>query len=210
MKTIIIGNGVINDYDTVREYFDDAYVIACDGGLHHCRKMMIVPDLMVGDFDSVNPQDKSFFEARGVEKIAYPTKKDMTDMEIGINIALEKGANEIYILGGLGCRFDHSLANVHILVHPVSEGAKTCLVDEHNIITLVMDSLDINGSVGQTISLIPLSTEVSGVTTKNMEYPLLNRTMTIGSSIGVSNVMTDENAHISVDKGILIVIMSRD
>lgn len=210
MKTIVIGNGVINDYDTVREYFDDAYIVACDGGLGHCRKMMIVPDIMVGDFDSANSNDAAFFEERGVEKIAYPRKKDMTDMEIGINIALEKGADEIYILGGLGCRFDHSLANVHILVHPVSKGVKTCLVDEHNIITLVMDSLDINGSEGQTVSLIPLTTEVTGVTTKNLEYSLLNRTMSIGTSVGVSNVMTDEYANISVDNGILIVIMSRD
>lgn len=210
MKTIIIGNGVITDYDTVREYFDEAYIIACDGGLGHCRKMMIIPDIMVGDFDSVTSNDISFYEDRGVEKIAYPRKKDMTDMEIAINIAIEKGADEIYILGGLGCRFDHSLANVHILVHPIARGVKTCLVDEHNIITLVMDSLEINGSVGQTISLIPLTTEVSGVTTRNLEYPLLNRTMGAGSSIGVSNVMTDESAGISVDDGILIVIMSRD
>lgn len=210
MKVIVIGNGVINDYDTVREYFDDAYVIACDGGLRHCRKMMIIPDAMVGDFDSATEGDELFYEHRGVEKIAYPRKKDMTDMEIGINLAIEKGADEIYILGGLGCRFDHSLANVHILVNPVSKGVKTCLVDENNIITLVMDSLDINGSKGQTVSLIPLTTEVTGVTTRNMEYPLYNSIMTVGSSLGVSNVMSEDTASISVDSGILIVIMSRD
>ncbi|MGN1317505.1 MAG: thiamine diphosphokinase [Lachnospirales bacterium] len=210
MKTIVIGNGVIEDYDIVREYFDNAYVIACDGGLNHCRKMMIVPDIVVGDFDSVKERDKIFFEELGVERIVYPRKKDLTDMEIGINLALEKGSDEIYILGGLGCRFDHSLANLHILVNPITRGVKACLVDEHNIITLVKDSIDIKGSVGQTVSLIPLTTEVTGVTTKNLEYSLFNKTMRMGSSLGVSNVMTDDTASVSVKEGYLIVIMSKD
>ncbi len=210
MKSIVIGNGVIQDYDIVREYFDNAYVIACDGGLNHCRKMMIVPDVVVGDFDSVNAGDKQFFEELGVERIVYPRKKDFTDMEIGINLALEKGSDEIYILGGLGKRFDHSLANLHILVNPVVRGVRACLVDEHNLITLVKDSLDIKGEKGQNVSLIPLTTEVKGVTTQNLEYALDNKTMRVGSSIGVSNVMTEDNANVSVKDGYLVVIMSKD
>lgn len=210
MKSIVIGNGVIEDYNIVREYFDNAYVIACDGGLHHCRKMVIVPDIVVGDFDSVSDEDKSFFCERGVEKIIYPRKKDFTDMEIGINLAIEKGSDEIYILGGLGGRFDHSLANLHILVNPIVRGIKACLVDENNIITLVKDNLDIRGEVGQNVSLLPLTTEVKGVTTNNLEYPLDNSTMRIGSSLGVSNVMTADTASVSVKEGYLIVIMSKD
>lgn len=210
MKAIVIGNGVIEDYNIVREYFDNAYVIACDGGLRHCRKMVIVPDIVVGDFDSVSDKDRQFYEERGVERIVYPRKKDFTDMEIGINLALEKGADEIYILGGLGSRFDHSLANLHILVNPVTRGVKACLVDEHNVITLVKDRLDIKGEKGQIISLLPLTTEVTGITTQNLEYPLNGKTMRIGSSLGVSNVMLGDTASISIQDGFLIVIMSKD
>ena len=210
MRTIIIGNGDINNYDIVREYFDEAYIIACDGGLRHCRAMMITPNVMVGDFDSANKGDVDFYEEMGVLKINYPRKKDMTDMEIALEAALEKSSDEIYIVGGLGTRFDHSLANVHILIKPIRKGVRTYLLDEHNIITLVDDSIEIIGEKGQTVSLIPLTTEVTGIETRNMEYPLYNRTLTVGASLGVSNVMTKEEAFISVKSGILIVIMSKE
>lgn len=210
MRTIIIGNGDINNYDIVREYFDGAYIIACDGGLRHCRAMMITPNVMVGDFDSANKGDIAFYEELGVLRIDYPRRKDMTDMEIALETALEKSSDEIYIVGGLGTRFDHSLANVHILIKPIRKGVRTYLLDEHNIITLVEDSIEIIGEKGQTVSLIPLTTEVTGIETRNMEYPLYNRTLTIGSSLGISNVMTREEAFISVKGGILIVIMSKE
>lgn len=210
MKTIIIGNGEINNYDIIREYFDQAYIIACDGGVKHCRAMMIMPNIMVGDFDSANKEDAEFFENLGVLKEKFPVKKNETDMEIAINMAIDKNSTEIYIVGGLGRRFDHSLANVHILLRPVRLGIRTCLLDEHNIITLVEDSIDIVGEKGQTVSLIPLTTEVKGITTKNLEYALTNATMEIGHSLGVSNVMNGDVATISVVEGVLILIMSRD
>ena len=210
MKTIIIGNGEINNYDIIREYFNQAYIIACDGGVKHCRAMMIMPNIMVGDFDSANKEDAEFFENLGVLKEKFPVKKNETDMEIAINMAIDKNSTEIYIVGGLGRRFDHSLANVHILLRPVRLGIRTCLLDEHNIITLVEDSIDIVGEKGQTVSLIPLTTEVKGITTKNLEYALTNATMEIGHSLGVSNVMNGDVATISVGEGVLILIMSRD
>lgn len=210
MKTIIIGNGEINDYDIIREYFDEAYIIACDGGVRHCRAMMIMPNIMVGDFDSANREDAQFFENLGVLKSEYPVRKDKTDMEIAIDLAIEKESDEIYIVGGLGSRFDHSLANVHILLRPMRLGIRACLLDEHNIITLVEDSIDIFGEEGQTVSLIPLTTEVKGITTENLDYALDDFTMEIGHSLGVSNVMTGDVATISVKEGILILIMSRD
>ena len=210
MKTIIIGNGEINNYDIIREYFDQAYIIACDGGVKHCSAMMIMPNIMVGDFDSANKEDAEFFENLGVLKEKFPVRKNETDMEIAINMAIDKNSTEIYIVGGLGRRFDHSLANVHILLRPVRLGIRTCLLDEHNIITLVEDSIDIVGEKGQTVSLIPLTTEVKGINTKNLDYALTNATMEIGHSLGVSNVMTDDVATISVGEGVLILIMSRD
>ena len=210
MKTIIIGNGEINNYDIIREYFDQAYIIACDGGVKHCRAMMIMPNIMVGDFDSANKEDAEFFENLGVLKEKFPVRKNETDMEIAINMAIDKNSTEIYIVGGLGRRFDHSLANVHILLRPVRLGIRTCLLDEHNIITLVEDSIDIVGEKGQTVSLIPLTTEVKGINTKKLDYALTNATMEIGHSLGVSNVMTDDVATISVGEGVLILIMSRD
>lgn len=210
MKTIIIGNGEIENYEIIREYFDEAYIIACDGGLRHCRAMMIMPNVMLGDFDSANKEDIEFFDNLGVLIEEYPVKKDKTDMEIAIDLAIEKQSDEIYIVGGLGSRFDHSLANVHILLRPVRLGIRACLLDENNIITLVEDSIDIVGEKGQTVSLLPLTTKVKGINTKHMEYELKNAEMEIGSSLGVSNVMTEDITTVSVEEGTLILIMSRD
>ena len=162
------------------------------------------------DNDSANKEDAEFFENLGVLKEKFPVRKNETDMEIAINMAIDKNSTEIYIVGGLGRRFDHSLANVHILLRPVRLGIRTCLLDEYNIITLVEDSIDIVGEKGQTVSLIPLTTEVKGINTKNLDYALTNATMEIGHSLGVSNVMTDDVATISVGEGVLILIMSRD
>ena len=210
MKTIIIGNGNINDYDIVREYFHGAYIIACDGGLRHCRAMMITPNIMIGDFDSANKNDFNFFEKLGVGIASYPKRKDLTDMEIAINHALTKGSTEIYIFGGVGNRIDHCLANIHILLHPIQLGVKACLVDENNIITLAIDDIEINGDVGQTISLVPLTTSVLVEKTTNLEYPLEDKVMQIGSSLGISNVMTASTATITISNGVLVVILSSD
>lgn len=210
MRTIIIGNGDIKDYDIIREYFDEAYIIACDGGLRHCRAMMLMPNVMLGDFDSAHKEDIEFFDNLGVLRVEYPVKKDKTDMEIAIDLAIDKRSDEIYIVGGLGSRFDHSLANVHILLRPVRLGIRACLLDENNIITLVEDSIDIVGEKGQTVSLLPLTTKVKGINTRHMEYELENAEMEIGSSLGVSNIMTEDVATVSVEEGTLILIMSRD
>lgn len=210
MKTIIIGNGEIRDYDIIKPYFEYAYVIVCDGGTRHSRALEVVPDIVMGDFDSAPKEDEEYFDKLGVSKAQYPVRKDETDMELAIDLAIEKGSDEIYIVGGLGGRFDHSLANVHLLLRPVRSGIKTCLLDEHNIITLVYDVMDIYGEVGQTVSLIPLSTTVKGITSHNLEYVLDNATMEMGHSIGVSNVMVAEHATVSVTEGVLVVIMSRD
>lgn len=210
MKTIIIGNGEIKNYEIIREYFDEAYIIACDGGLRHCRAMMIQPNVMLGDFDSAHKEDIEFFYNLGVLMEEYPVKKDKTDMEIAVDMAIERESDEIYIVGGLGSRFDHSLANVHILLKPVRLGIRACLLDENNIITLVEDSIDIVGEKGQTVSLLPLTTKVKGINTRHMEYELKDAEMEIGSSLGVSNVMTEDVATVSVEEGTLILIMSRD
>ena len=185
-------------------------MIACDGGIDHCRKDNIVPDIMVGDFDSATNENYMYFKNMGVEEIKFPTHKDMTDMEIGMDLALKYGADEIYIFGGIGSRLDHSIGNVHLMCKSLEKGVKTFLINEDNTVTLVDKFIEINTHRGQTVSLIPLTTTAEGVTTVNLEYALNDATMTIGSTLGISNVATEDNISISVKKGILIVFLSQD
>ena len=210
MKYVLVGSGQFSEKSNFKKYAKKCKVIACDGGIDHCRKDNIVPDIMVGDFDSATNENYIYCKNMGVEEIKFPTHKDMTDMEIGMDLALQYGADEIYIFGGIGSRLDHSLGNVHLMCKSLKEGVKAFLINEDNTVTLVDKSIEINTHRGQTVSLIPLTTTVEGVTTVNLEYALNNATMTIGSTLGISNVATEDTISISVKNGILIVFLSQD
>lgn len=108
MKYVLVGSGQFSEKAILRN-MQKCKVIACDGGIDHCRKDNIVPDIMVGDFDSATNENYMYFKNMGVEEIKFPTHKDMTDMEIGMDLALKYGADEIYIFGGIGSRLDHSI-----------------------------------------------------------------------------------------------------
>ena len=210
MKYVLVGSGEISEKSKFREYADNCKIIACDGGINHCRKYGIVPNIMVGDFDSATDENYTFFKNIGIEEIKFPTHKDMTDMEIGMDLALQYGADEIYIFGGIGSRLDHTLGNVHLMCKSLQQGVKTFLMNEDNTVMLVDKFVEINTHCGQTVSLIPLTTTVEGVTTVNLEYALDNATMIIGSTLGISNVATEDNISIKVKKGILTVFLSQD
>ena len=84
MKYVLVGSGQFSEKSNFKEYAKKCKVIACDGGIDHCRKDNIVPDIMVGDFDSATNENYIYFKNMGVEEIKFPTHKDMTDMEVWI------------------------------------------------------------------------------------------------------------------------------
>lgn len=185
-------------------------IIACDGGMGSCRKAGITPQVILGDFDSAESSDKQFFENMGVESFTFPARKDMTDSEIGMWLAEERGAEVIYMMGMTGSRLDHTITNIQLLLQPLKKGIRAILADTNNTIELTNSSLNIEGKKGELVSLIPLTERVSGITTTGLEYALNNADMHMGGSIGVSNVMLEDNACVTVKKGILMVIKSRD
>ncbi|MBQ6555211.1 MAG: thiamine diphosphokinase, partial [Firmicutes bacterium] len=119
MKALVIGSGEFYFPYEIKEWF----VIACDGGLDHCRAHNISPDRILGDFDSVSADTFEFY--KNSEKTVYPAKKDMTDLELGIRLAIELGAEEIIVTGALSStRFDHSLCNISLLLICLEKGIK--------------------------------------------------------------------------------------
>lgn len=211
MKALIIGNGQILNTDIIKQNLDENdIIICCDGGIRYAFQEGILPHYILGDLDSSELPMIQFFELKGVIFKKFPAKKDQTDMEICIDFAISLKVTEILILGGIGTRFDHSLANAHILMKALNSNVFAKILDEHNEIMLLKNEIDIFGKKGDLISLLPLSTKVLGITTKGLEYPLNDYTMEIGTSLGISNVMIDETAHISVKSGYLFVIKARD
>jgi len=209
MTGIVICNGSITDYEYYKDYFDDAQLVVCaDGGAVHAKKMGVKPDILVGDFDSIQDDVLKWFENTEAEILHYPVEKDMTDSEIAINIAVERGCTYIRILGGFGTRLDHSLANVYLLKKLLDKGIKASIINESNEITLIKDEIKLQKREGYNVSLIPITEKVKGVTTKGLYYPLHEATIEMGSTWGVSNEFVDETAEVTIKSGMLLVILS--
>ncbi len=143
---------------------------------------------------------------------SYHPEKDYTDTDIALKLAIQLNSSSITIMGALGKRMDHALANIHILKDTLELGIPCQILDCYNNIYLVKDpkTLYKNKTYGKYISLIPLTTTVEGLTLKGFKYPLNNACLSIGLSLGVSNEIVEEVATIEFKQGILIVIESKD
>ncbi|MCX7711941.1 MAG: thiamine diphosphokinase [Clostridia bacterium] len=211
MKTVIVCNGSIKDYTYIKKYFAGADLIICaDGGASHIRKFGITPSLLLGDFDSIDQEDYDYLKEQNVEIVTFPVEKDMTDTEIAVELAVEKGSSQIVILGGIGTRMDHSLSNIFLLKKLMSGNIKGIIADEYNEITLVRDHIRIEKEEGLKISLLPLTDKVVGVTTKGLYYPLNEATVEMGSTWGISNEFKEDIAEVTLKEGLLLVIKSRE
>lgn len=121
------------------------------------------------------------------------------------------GSLDITIIGAIGTRIDHTLANIHILKEAMEKNIKVKIINENNEIELIDKYIKIGKDNNfKYISIIPLTTEVTGITIKGMKYPLKDYTLSIGNSLGVSNEQIDKTATIEIKQGILIIIKSRD
>lgn len=186
-------------------------VICADGGGEAARAWHIQPQLLIGDMDSISPETLAELEAlAGVEVRRLPVEKDETDLEMALYAALELGANQITVVGGLGGRLDHSLGNLYLLAAPKlrEAGAKVRLLGENEEVFLLRggEQLTVEGQVGELLSLTPLGGDAVGVRTGNLYYPLRGETLFIGPTRGVSNVFTTNRAEISLEQGMLLVI----
>lgn len=216
MNTLIISGGNIEvDFalEILKKPFD--HIIGVDGGVRFCYEQGIVPTRIVGDFDTLPPEILEWYKKNSqVEIREFNPVKDDTDTQIAVELALELGSSHITILGGTGTRIDHVLGNIQILYFPFQRGVECVLLDSHNRIRLVQGRYCIRKAeqYGSYFSLIPFTTDVTGVTLKGVKYPLDKHHFTVlgSGSLGVSNEIVDEQAVILSESGILILIESKD
>jgi thiamine pyrophosphokinase len=184
-------------------------VIAADGGARHCLDFGFQPKIVVGDFDSLDERHIDILRAAGARFVRYPSRKDHTDLELALQLAQDLGADEILIQGALGDRWDQTVAN--ILLPAAFSTTRIRLVDGPQEIYFLHggEQLELSGQPGDTLSLIPLAGNAHGITTHNLEYPLVDDELIFGSTRGVSNVMRDERAAVSLRDGVLLCILIR-
>ena len=215
MKYGIITGGHIDDAFAIEWLNQNEYdcLIAADSGMNFLYRNGVVPDVIAGDFDSVDMDSMAYFQGmNNVQIIRLNPVKDDTDTEFVIREAIRRGATEIIVLGATGTRLDHVFANVYLMGIGLEEGVLIQLVDKHNRIRMISDSLEIEKSeqFGSYVSVLPVKGDAKGVTLEGMKYPLENADIACFSSLGVSNEIVDEVAKISVEQGVLLVIESRD
>ncbi|HPD01175.1 MAG TPA: thiamine diphosphokinase [Acetivibrio sp.] len=211
MYAVVVSSGSIIDYSYYDKLFHEAGFIVCaDGGAAHLKKMGIVPDVLVGDFDSIDAGHLQYYREKEVEIFKYPEEKNMTDTELAVNVAIDRGYRDIVIIGGTGGRLDHTLSNILLLKKMLDRGVTGKVVNEHNEIFLTAGSAEVMAKEEYNLTLLPVTERVEGITTKGLYYPLMGETIEMGSSRGVSNKFVAGKAQISITSGILAVIKSRD
>jgi thiamine pyrophosphokinase len=212
MRAIIFANGEFPNPRGVKDLLlsgdrDDVAIIAADGGTHHALAAGAIPDIIIGDLDSLSPEARTRAEAAGAQIIRFSPRKDETDLELALLHAAHSGATEITILSALGGRLDQTLANVLLLALPELRGLDVRIVEGAQEAFLIQGETTITGQPGDTVSLIPLGGDAEGVTTDGLEWPLDEDVLRFGPARGVSNVLTAPQAHVRVRRGTLLCVV---
>lgn len=200
-------NGKINAYEAIKHYCERIdFYIGVDGGVKHLQNLNIVPDLLIGDFDSI--EDLNTFGT--IEKITLDSDKDFTDGERAVNYVIENNFDKVYIFGAIGGRFDHVLSNIFILDKLLEAAIQGIVVDEKNIIYLIDHKINIQPDGMDYFSIIPLTEKITNVQIIGARYEVHGETFHRASSYGVSNEFIDQEVTISFDQGKALVIKSKD
>lgn len=206
-KAIIFSGGVYNKINPkfyLKYINKEDFIICADAGTDFALKLSITPHLILGDFDSIKPNTLKNY--KNIKTIKYEKEKDYTDTEIALEKAVEIKPSEIIIFGALGGRIDHTLANIFLLKKYANYNTNIRIIDSESEMMFVKNDTVIYGDKGDTVSLIPVSDIVKGVSTSNLYYALHRENLSMGSTRGVSNVMLSDSAEVSIESGELLMI----
>lgn len=198
-RAVIMAAAEITEYSFYTPEPGD-FAICADRGYVHALKLGITPDILLGDFDSLEMPLPPKVEIR-----TYPAEKDETDLQIAISCALEKGFENILVIGATGGRTDHFLANVFLLHWAKERGAAVVLEDETTRIRLLEGCMTLENRKNTYLSLLALCGDAQ-VSVSGVKYPLERAILPFGSTLGVSNEFAEEHACIEVHRGSVLVL----
>lgn len=179
----------------------EAFVIAADGGYEGLLRLGIVPDLLIGDLDSLVAVPS------GIEILKHPVRKDETDMHLAFLEGYRRGYRSFWIFGGTGGRLDHTLANISLMISAKDKGAECTLFgDGFRAYVLHNEKRTLKGKKGGSVSIFAVNGEASGVSVRGLEYEAENITLREAFALGVSNAFRDGDGEVEVASGYLLVI----
>lgn len=201
-KCYIVGAGDNSGTNFTKK--DNELVIAVDGGLQILQDMNIIPDIIIGDFDSLG------YVPDGENVIKHEIKKDDTDTMLAVKYAIENGYNDIEIFGGTGGRIDHTIANLQTMLFASQKGVSIKMIDATNEYVVITDSdIELMEPKGKGLAVFAMGGIASGVNIRNAEYMAENITLKPDNPMGVSNSFIGKKVEISVDNGSLLIIYEK-
>lgn len=208
MKVVVVAAGDLDPAD-LSHLRDAELTIAADGGAESLRRAGRRPDALVGDLDSVEPSLIAELEAGGTHVDRHPTDKETSDTELAMAAAWEAGATEIVLLGATGGgRLDHELANLLLLADPALAGRDVMAAHGSTRVRALHpgEQRRLEGRRGDTVTLLPVAGDVSGIRTQGLRWPLEDATLLFGRSRGLSNEVLVEAGSVVVGEGTLLVV----
>jgi thiamine pyrophosphokinase len=204
---VVIANGEFTPSERLLPLIDAAdMVIAADGGANALAMHDRYPNVLIGDLDSVSSEVLVHITSGDCRLLRFPTDKDETDTELSLLEAVRLGARRITLLGALGGRIDHALANVLLLALPALDDCTVQIYDGRSFLMLVRKECIVYGHPGDLLSLIAINGDAQGVRTGGLQYPLQDEPLRFGPARGISNVFLSEVAQIQLRTGMLLVV----
>lgn len=212
MKSLMIAGGAEPSREILMEELKDAdFVICADRGIEVLYKNGLTPNMLVGDFDSINQEVLAYYKEKGSDIVIYPPEKNYTDSEIAFEKAInEHGTDTICLLGCTGTRIDHVIGNMGLLNRALDKGIKAYIRDNNNYIFLIDKSTKLKNVFGKYISFQGFREDVSDFNIEGAKYGLTSHNLLFGDPLTVSNEFIDEYMKVSFPKGKVMVIYSRD
>jgi thiamine pyrophosphokinase len=208
VRAAIFLNGSPESSDLLRRVAGRAdLIVAADGGARYALEAGVVPDLVVGDMDSLGEDLALEIERRGASLERHPARKDKMDGQLAVLAARERGATEADLLCAGGGRLGALFAVPHILLAAERIGLRSTVVaDRVRIFVVEAGFRTVEGEPQDSISIFPLSGPAAGVTLEDMEYPLESASLEPGDTLGFHNELIGREATVSVEKGALLVV----
>jgi thiamine pyrophosphokinase len=184
-----------------------ATVIAADSGLEQAARLGLAVDLVIGDFDSVDPAALAAAKDAGATIEPYPAEKDFTDLELALRAALRFGARRVVVVGGWGGRIDHELANLLLLGSPEYAALHLEAIGPGGRVIAIHHHVEIRGRPGDLVTLLAIGQPAHGVRTTGLKFPLRGETLEPGSTRGVSNELIATTATVEIERGALLAVL---
>ncbi|MBU5482734.1 thiamine diphosphokinase [Clostridium sp. MSJ-11] len=211
MKTLIVSGGQPPSLELLNEeLIDTDYIICADKGGEVLYKYGIEPDIILGDFDSIDKDTLNYYKEKHIIVDSFPSEKDFTDSYAALEKALAIGSDKIAFLGCTGNRLDHILGNLGLLYCCLDNGVDSYIKDGNNLIRLINKSCIIKPNGYNYFSLISYGTSVTGITLIGAKYPLNNYTLKLGECLGISNEFNEPQVEVQFKEGLLLLIQSKE